>query len=89
MARLRHVAMILGKVLDLVGGGEVGESDNQQPAELGLGRIWWLRGIEMELVFQSNSAARRTDSDNNEISPKNTEIEIRLCFERDLIKVKD
>ena len=29
-----------------------------------------------------------TDSDNNEISPKNAEIEIRLCFERDLIKVK-
>ena len=59
VARLRHVAMILGKVLDLVGGGEVGESDNQQPAELGLGRLWWLRGIEMKLVFQSNNGSRR------------------------------
>ena len=27
------------------------ESDSQQPAALGLGRLWWLRGIKMELVF--------------------------------------
>ena len=59
VARLRHDAMILGKVLDLVGGGEVSESDNQQLAELGLGRLWWLRGIEMKLVFQSNNGSRR------------------------------
>ena len=29
------------------------------------------------------------DGDVSEISPKNAEIEIRLCFEHDLIKVKD
>ena len=41
------------------GRGGVGESDSQQPAALGLSRLWWLRGIEMELVFQSNGAAHR------------------------------
>jgi len=40
-------------------GGGVGESDSQQPAALGLGRLCWLRGIEMELVFQSDDASRR------------------------------
>ena len=29
------------------------------------------------------------DGDDSEISPKNAEIKIRLCFEQDLIKVKD
>ena len=41
------------------GRGGVGESDSQQPAALGLSKLWWMRGIEMELVFQSDGAGRR------------------------------
>jgi len=42
-----------------LGFGGVGESDSQQPAALGLSKLWWMRGIEMELVFQSDGAGRR------------------------------
>ena len=58
-------------------GGRVGESDSQQPAALDLGRLRWLSGIEMELIFQSNLVGG-TDGENSEISPENAEIEIRL-----------
>jgi len=41
------------------GRGGVGESDSQQPAALGLNMLWWMRGIEMELIFQSDGAGHR------------------------------
>ena len=42
-------------------GGGVGESDSQQPAALGLGRLCWLRGIEMELYFRATVLVVETD----------------------------
>ena len=57
VARLRHVATILEKVFNLANGRRSRrESDSQQPAALDLGKLWWLRGIKMELVFQSDGA---------------------------------
>ena len=48
---LRHIAVALGEVVDWQADGGVGKSDSQQPTALGLSRLWWLRGIEMEQIF--------------------------------------